>query len=401
MRYQRMMWSVAISIFGSLWLAAQATPPLHIKNSTLPPRGYARPPFHLKGPARSSPTGLSPAAIRNFYGFSQVANQGAGETIALVDAYDDPNIASDLNYFDSYYGLAPCNSSNGCFTKVYAAGKKPNSNSGWALEISLDVEWAHAIAPQAHILLVEAASNSFTNLLQAVQVAVSDGATSVSMSWGGGESSGETSYDANFNQAGVTFTASSGDSGSGVEYPAASGEVIGVGGTTITTNSNGSYLGETAWSGSGGGQSKYEPEPGYQSNLPIPYDSAGVRGVPDVAYDADPNTGVAVYDTVRYQGQAGWFQVGGTSAGSPQWAALFAIVNSERAAKGKSALSGTNYSVYDAAAGSSYAANFHDIINGSNGTCGTLCNAAAGYDYVTGLGSPNAPGIIAYLAGLP
>ncbi len=390
-----------LAFAGAAVMAQKAVPPFKVKQSTLPPKGYARPPFHLRGSAKSSPTGYGPPVIRNFYGFSQISNQGAGQAIALIDAYDDPNIASDLNTFDSYYGLAPCTTSNGCFTKIYAAGSKPKANSGWGLEISLDVEWAHAIAPQAKILLVEAASNSFTNLMTAVQVAVNDGATSVSMSFGGSEFSTEVSDDANFNQGGVTFTASSGDSGNGVEYPAASPYVVGIGGTTIITNSSGSYLGETAWSGSGGGQSKYEPEPAYQSNYPIPNDSAGMRGVPDAAYDGDPNTGLAVYDSFRYEGQSGWFQVGGTSAGSPQWAALFAIANSERVAAGKATLSSTDFDVYDAAAGSNYASDFHDITSGSNGTCGTLCTAAAGYDYVTGLGSPNAPRIVTFLAGLP
>jgi subtilase family serine protease len=353
-----------------------------------PPVGYARPPIHLKGTnATRGPSGMSPATARHAYGFDQITNQGTGQIIGIVDAYDDPNIEFDLGVFDSQFGLPACTIGNGCFKKVYAQGSRPSANAGWALEISLDVEWAHAIAPQAKIVLVEAASNSFTNLMQAVDVAVQNGASAVSMSFGGSEFSGETSNDLHFAVNGVTFTASSGDSGSGVEYPAASPDVVAVGGTTLNTGTGGSYLSETAWSGSGGGQSKMESEPSYQASYPIPNDPTGWRGVPDVAYDANPNTGFAVYDSVRYQGQSGWFQVGGTSAGAPQWAALFAIANSTRAGLGKSNLSSTNSAVYKIA-GANVSSNFHDITSGTNGSCGTLCTVITGYDYVTGLGSP-------------
>jgi subtilase family serine protease len=364
-----------------------------------PPAGYARPPIHLKGTnATKGPSGMSPSATRHAYGFDQITNQGTGQVIGIVDAYDDPNIESDLGVFNTTFNLPTCTSSNGCFKKVYAQGSKPNTNSGWSLEISLDVEWAHAIAPQAKIVLVEAASNSFTNLMQAVDVAVQNGASAVSMSFGGGEFSSEASFDTHFAVNGVTFTASSGDSGNGVEYPAASPDVVGVGGTTLTTGTGGSYISETAWSGSGGGQSTMESEPSYQASYPIPNDPSGWRGVPDAAYDANPNTGFGVYDSVRYQGQSGWFQVGGTSAGAPQWAALFAIANSMRAAAGKGALSSTNIAVYSVAT-ANLNSNFHDITSGTNGTCGALCTAVTGYDYVTGLGSPQANYIIPALAG--
>jgi subtilase family serine protease len=363
-----------------------------------PPIGYARPPIHVKGNATKAPTGLSPSQTRHAYGFDLITNQGAGQIIGIVDAYDDPNIESDLAVFDSQFGLPSCTTSNGCFQKIFAAGSQPNKNAGWALEISLDVEWSHAIAPQARIILVEAASNSFTNLMQAVDVAVQNGASVVSMSFGGSEFSGESSNDNHFAVNGVTFTASSGDSGHGVEYPAASPDVVAVGGTTLKTGTGGAYVSETAWNGSGGGQSSVEAEPLYQAQYPIPNDAAGVRGVPDVSYDADPNSGFSVYDTVRYQGQSGWFQVGGTSAGAPQWAALFAIVNSLRVAGNKATLSSTNTSVYSVVKSSG--SNVHDISSGTNGTCGTLCTATAGYDYLTGLGSPQANNIINALASL-
>jgi subtilase family serine protease len=357
-----------------------------------PPQGEARPPIHVKGNATKGPTGISPAQIRHFYGFDQITNQGAGQTIAIVDAYDDPNIESDLGVFSTQFGLPSCTTANACFKKTFASGSKPKTDPGWSLEISLDVEWAHAIAPQAKILLVEAASNSFANLIQAVDVAVKNGASVVSMSFGGSEFSSQTTYDPHFNVGGVTFTASSGDSGAGVEYPAASPYVVAVGGTSITlADSTGTYGSEKAWSGSGGGQSAQESEPLYQFNFGIA--SSGKRGVPDVAYDADPNTGFPVYDTVRYQGQAGWFQVGGTSAGAPQWAALIAIVNSMRAAS-KGALTGAPSPLYSTSASTStYSANFHDISIGSNGSC-SICSAGTGYDFVTGLGSPRAAALV-------
>lgn len=216
------------------------------------------------------------------------------------------------------------------------------------------------------------------------------------MSWGGGESSSETSSDSHFNVTGVSFTASSGDSGHGVIYPSASPYVIGVGGTTLPLDSSGNLTGsEAAWSGSGGGISAYESEPGYQSSYPIP-NTGGKRGVPDVSYDADPNTGVSVYDTTSYQGQSGWFVVGGTSAGAPQWAALIALVDQGRS----SSLPSNNLSSspeYNAAASVVYASNYRDITSGTNGTCGSLCTAATGYDFVTGLGSPLANSLVPYM----
>jgi subtilase family serine protease len=163
---------------------------------------------------------------------------------------------------------------------------------------------------------------------------------------------------------------------------------VAVGGTTIhTADSSGTYQSETAWSGSGGGQSAFEGEPSYQVNFGIA--SNNKRGVPDVAYGADPNTGFPVYDSVRYQGQAGWFQVGGTSAGAPQWAAVIAIANSMRAAATKGALTGAQSALYNAA----YSTSYHDITSGSNGSCG-ICSAVTGYDFVTGLGSPKALALV-------
>jgi subtilase family serine protease len=385
---------LSLVLFASLSLLGQARPafvhgPVF---PTRPPVGFARPPLQVSAVGTMTSGAVTPAQIRRFYGVSSLGNTGSGQTIGIVDAYDDPTVASDLNHFNGAFGLAPCTTSNGCFQKVYASGVKPSTNSGWALEISLDVQWAHVIAPHARILLVEASSNSLPALLQAVHVAVNHGASVVSMSWGGSEFSTEQSFDSNFAINGVTFVAASGDNGNGVDWPAASPDVIGVGGTSIKTDSAGDYLGETAWTGSGGGRSAIELEPSFQGNYPVP-NANGKRAVPDVAYSADPNSGFPVYDTTPYQGFTGWFQVGGTSAGAPQWSALFALTNSIRAGKGKGHLSHTDTMVYEAAK-ASYSTRFHDITTGSNGTCGWVCQAHTGFDFVSGLGSPRAAGIV-------
>ena len=375
------------------------------------PEGFARPPFHLKlgddlmPLATTGPAGLSPAAVRHFYGFDQISNTGYGQIIAIVAAYDDPNIASDLSTFSSNYRLTTCTTSNGCFKKIYASGVKPATDATWSLEIALDVEWAHAIAPSAKIYLVEAASNSVADLLTAVDVAVKNGANVVSMSFGGPEFLGETNNDFHFTPAKVTFVAAAGDNGYGAEYPAVSNYVLSVGGTTATLGSSNTYGSETAWSGSGGGRSAYEMMPSYQSGLPVP-NANGYRSVPDIAYDANPNSGFAIYDSVSYQGLSGWFQVGGTSAGTPQWAALAAIVNSMRVSAkklpmGAAATSTMNCLLYLLGQPSSYSTNYHDVTSGTNGTCGTLCTSVSGYDDVTGLGSPKANALINALVAQP
>ncbi len=314
--------------------------------------------------ASTSPTGLSPGTIKSVYNYSTSSTAGAGQTIAIVDAYDDPTAESDLATFSSQYELPACTTANGCFKKVDQNGGSsyPRKDAGWALEISLDVQWAHAIAPGAKILLVEASSNSFTNLLAAEDYAKMH-AGYVSNSWGGSEFSGESSYDSYFAQLGVSFFVSSGDSGLPAQYPSASPNVISVGGTTLNFSGS-SFLSETGWSGSGGGCSVYEAANGSQSTGQV--NCNGKRATPDVSLDADPASGVSVYDTTRYQGQSGWFRVGGTSASSPMWA-------------GRSAGAGvTVNSVY--VYGNSIT--YRDITSGNNGA-----NALDGYDLVTGLGS--------------
>jgi subtilase family serine protease len=354
------------------------------------------PTMAASAPSGPPTTAFNPVQIRHAYGFDLVSNQGAGQTIGIVDAYDDPKAEADLGVFDTQFGLPACTSANGCFRKVHSGAVLPASNSNWAMEMALDVEWAHAIAPKATIVLVETPSNSLTDLLNGAVVAVRNGASVVSMSWTASEWSSESSMDKNFVTNGVTYLAASGDAGTGVAYPAVSPDVIGVGGTSLTLNSSGTYENETAWSGSGGGLSVYEREPSFQSQFGIANDPRGYRGSPDVSYDGNPGTGYAVYDSVGISGYAGWFQVGGTSAGTPQWAALIAISNSLRVAARKSNLSSTDTTLYTLAK-TAINSDFHAVTQGTNGSCGTLCTAGAGYDYVTGLGTPQASKIIAAL----
>ncbi len=312
----------------------------------------------------------SPTQIRHAYGFDQVAWNGAGQTIAIVDAYDDPTVQADLQKFDHQWGLTDPKLT---VAKMTSGGRGPAYNSGWAMEIALDVEWAHAIAPGANILLVEAATASLGDLLSAVNYARNQiGVSVVSMSWGAGEFSGEGSFDSYFTtptgHSGETFVASSGDSGAPASWPSISSNVLAVGGTTLTLGAGGSYGGEKGWSGSGGGYSPYESEPSFQRG----FQSTGHRSNPDVSYDADPYSGFYVCDN------GGWYAVGGTSAGAPQWSALIAIANQGRAAAGRAPLSSALQAVYSLAG-----ADFHDVTTGSNGY-----KAGVGYDAVTGRGSP-------------
>ncbi len=351
----------------------------------------AHPPYHIKpNTSLLTPSGLSPAQITQAYGFSSIAHQGEGQVIAIIDAYDSPNAEADLAVFNTTFGLPDCTTANGCFQKIYASGSQPPVDLGWGVEMALDVQWAHAVAPKAKILLVEAADATFASLLKAVEVAVQNGAIAVSMSWGAGEFSGENQFDSIFNAPGVTYFASSGDSGSGVMYPAASPNVVAVGGTTLSIDASGNYAGETAWGGSGGGISGMEAEPPQQASFPIPNNPNKGRGVPDVAYNADPNSGVSIYDSA----EGGWLVVGGTSAGSPQWAGLIAVLQSAATNQ----VVNINTLLYTTAL-NYYSATFHDIVSGSNGSCGANCTAQTGYDYVTGLGSPKVPGLINAIAG--
>jgi hypothetical protein len=385
--------------------------PMFVAQASAHPDRGGSPPF----------TGFTPAQIRQAYGFgfdqlptvNGLPNDGAGQTIAIVDAYHAPNIFNDLNNFDGRYSIINGGSqtlrqqygeASTFLTQVDQTGgtNYPSANTGWAEEISLDVQWAHAIAPAAKILLVETNSAYISDLMIGVDYAATGDyamkygipkASAVSMSWGGGDFSGESTYDSHFNVPGVTFVASAGDSGGWVEWPAASPYVVGVGGTSLTL-SGGNYQSETAWSSSGGGISNNEAEPGYQTSFGIT-NTRNHRGTPDVAYDADPNTGVPVI----YNG--GVIVAGGTSAGAPQWAGLVALADQGRTLQSKSALSSnslTTSPVYTAATNTVanptlYSTNYHDITTGHAG----FYQAGARYDLITGLGSPIANALVPYL----
>jgi hypothetical protein len=354
------------------------------------PQGGATP-FGSPGP-----TGTTPAQIRQAYGFNQISADGSGTTIAIVDAFDDPNVAGDLQQFDAKFSLP-----DPTFTKMNENGGSslPASNGGWASEIALDVEWAHAIAPGASILLVEANSATFADLLTAVRTAAAQpNVVAVSMSWGGGEFFGENSFDSTFQtpagHTGVTFIAASGDSGAPAIYPAISPNVLGVGGTTLNLDATGNILSESAWSGSGGGLSAVEAQPSYQQGVVT--QSSTQRASPDVSYDADPNTGFPVYDSFNNGSAAPWSQFGGTSDAAPQWAGLIALADQERLAAGLTPLDGPSQTLPMLYGLSS--SDFHDITSGSSQGSPPE-SAGPGYDLATGRGSPVANLVVADLVG--
>ncbi|HEX8967194.1 MAG TPA: S53 family peptidase [Chloroflexota bacterium] len=323
-----------------------------------------------KPSATGQPSGYGPADLRSAYQLPSTS-AGAGQTVAVVDAYDDPNAESDLGVYRAQYGMSSCTTANGCFRKVnqYGQSSYPRPSGSWAEEISLDLDMVSAVCPNCKILLVEARSSSLADLGTAVNTAVSLGATEVSNSYGGSEFSSETSYESYYNHPGVAVTVSSGDSGYGVEFPAASRYVTAVGGTSLRTASTSRGWSETVWSGSGSGCSAYVGKPAWQSDA-----GCARRTVADVAAVADPNTGVAVYDTYH---QGGWLVFGGTSVASPIVASVYA-------------LAGNAATVTSGSYPYSHAAGLFDVVSGSNGTCGSyLCTGGPGYDGPTGLGTPD------------
>ena len=326
-------------------------------------------------PNASSPQGLNPSDLQSAYKLPS-ASAGSGQTVAIVDAYNDPNAESDLAVYRSRFGLPACTTANGCFKKVNQSGgtSYPRADTGWAEEISLDLDMVSAICPKCHILLVEATSPTFANLGTAVNTAVRLGANTVSNSYGGSESSGETSYASYYNHPGHIITASSGDNGYGVEVPAAYNTVVAVGGTSLSRSSNSRGWSETAWNGAGSGCSAYISKPSWQKDS-----GCSRRTVADVSAIADPNTGVSVYDT--YGNVGGWLVFGGTSVSSPIIASVYA-------------LAGNASSVNAASSLYSHTGNLFDVTSGSNGSCGGsyLCTARSGYDGPTGLGTPNGTG---------
>ncbi len=314
--------------------------------------------------------GYTPCDLRSAYA---LPSGGAGQTVAIVDAYDDPNAEADLAVYRAAYGLPACTTANGCFRKISQTGgtKYPTANAGWADEISLDVDMVSAVCPTCHIRLVEASSNSVTNLLAAENEAAL-GASAISNSWTAGEFSTESSYDSYFHH-GIPITASSGDSGYGVAWPASSPYVTAVGGTSLVAATNARGWSETAWTGAGSGCSAYE------AKLPVQTDTGCTnRTVADVSAVADPNTGVATYDSYH---ETGWLVFGGTSVAAPIVASVYA-------------LAGNGSTVATPSYAYSHSDSLFDVTSGSNGACAGsyLCTALGGYDGPTGLGSPNGTG---------
>ena len=328
-----------------------------------------KPPIHVYKSTGAKPLGVTPTDIKSLY---HLPLRGGHGTIAIIGAYKDESIEQDLADFDTQFSLPPCTVSNGC-VENHLMSSGMQSDTGWTLETTLDVEWAHAIAPDAHILLVSATTPSGANFLNALDyVALRTDVVAVSMSWGGQEFPEETSLDSHFvSKSHAVYFASSGDTGTGASWPAASPNVVAVGGTTIVFDRAQKPRGEIAWSGSGGGISLYEHAPSYQIGYSIPK-SNGMRAIPDVAYDADPHTGFPIV-------HAGvWRTVGGTSAGAPQWAAIAALgsgASNMHFYKDKSLITNGKY--------------ITDITSGTNGSCGFFCTARKRYDYVTGLGTPH------------
>ena len=333
------------------------------------------------GVSADQPHGLAPADIRSAYGLA--GNDGRHRTVAIVDAYDNPNAEADLATYRSQYGLAPCTTANGCFHKVNqhgAVAPLPDPDPGWGLEISLDLDAVSAACPDCHILLVEANSSSIADLLPGVLAASALHADAISNSYGSlGEYSGEQTLEDYFRALRTPTLFATGDYGygngailiGGISYPAASQYVIAVGGTSLTADSSRRGWTESAWAGATSGCSAYIRKPHWQQDK-----LCDMRTDADVSAVADPATGLAVYDTF---GWGGWLQVGGTSLATPIVASIYAMADhpaDPRYAEG----------LYRNRAA------LHDVVGGSNGNncSGTyLCNAVAGFDGPTGLGTPD------------
>jgi subtilase family serine protease len=326
--------------------------------------------------AAVAPSGLAPSDLQSAYKLPS-STAGSGQTVAIVDAYDDPTAEADLGVYRSQYGLSACTTANGCFKKVDQNGgtSYPRTDGGWAEEISLDLDMVSATCPNCKIVLVEAKSSTFANLGTAENTAAKL-ANVVSNSYGGSDAS-DSSYGSYYNHPGVAITVSSGDSGYGVEYPASSHYVTAVGGTSLTKASNTRGWTESTWSGAGSGCSTYNTALSGQSGVGT---GCAKRAVADVSAVADPSTGVAVYDSTAYQGQSGWMVFGGTSVAAPVVAGVYGLA-------GNASSVDNNYPY-------SHSGSLFDVTSGSNGSCPTSqwCNARTGWDGPTGLGTPNGTG---------
>ena len=318
-------------------------------------------------------SGYTPCDLQSAYALPS-SSAGGAETVAIVDAFDDPKAESDLATYRAAYGLPSCTTANGCFRKINQTGgtSYPAPNTGWAEEISLDLDMVSAVCPNCRILLVEATSNTIGNLLSAENTAAALGANVISNSWGASEFSAQSLYDSYF-QHGIPITASTGDSGYGVSWPAASPYVTAVGGTSLYGANNARGWSETAWSGAGSGCSAFVPKPSWQTDS-----GCARRAVADVSAVADPSTGVAAYDSYD---EPGWMVFGGTSVAAPVIASTYA-------------LAGNAASVSTPGYAYAHAGALFDVTAGSNGNCGGtyLCTAVPGYDGPTGLGTPNGTG---------
>jgi subtilase family serine protease len=417
--------SVTLAVAALLAPTTNAEPSSHDQFAS---EGQARTAVHVNPKSiqagvttQPSASWFTPAQIRSAYGFDLLPSSitGAGQTIAIIDMYGD--LYTSTNYttnhgrvtmtiktndatlpdwtnFCDYFSLPTSG-----LTVVYPQGQgsvPPDTSTGnWAVEVALDTQWAHAIAPGANILLVVATDNTWANVVAAVDYAVNARANVVSMSWGYDEWPAELYWDALFNHPGVTFVACSGDnfqgtpSGAAQWWPAASPYVLGVGGTQLT-NSDGVWS-ETAWSLSCGGISPYETMPAFQAGWQQ-FPTGNMRTVPDVSYVASSAPGVATY----ISSWGGWNSIWGTSVGAPQWAALVALANSARAS---GTVQASDIALYSFAAASTTppsitATYFNDITSGANGSAPDEA-AVPGFDFVTGLGSPVAQNLVPGLAG--
>ncbi len=373
----------------------------------------------------------SPSQIRAAYGLpalpaagsslsaSLAASLGAGQTIYIVDAMHDPNAGAELAAFNQKFALptcatkaiasgaslplAPANASACEFSVVYntnagaLSANAPAFDAGWATEIALDVQWAHATAPLARIVLIEAASASLDSLVGAIKLANAMGPGVVSMSFGSDEGSWTASTDAAFGAPNMSYLAATGDNGASVQWPAVSPKVLAVGGTSLNYSGTGSRS-ETGWSGTGGGTSAYTATPSYQNNTVPGLGNVAHRTVADVAFNADPSTGQYVAVLSPGSSAVSWVSVGGTSLSTPQWAGILAVANATRALTGKAALGTPHALLYGqiASVPGKYASNFADITQGSDGSCAS-CSAKAGYDQLSGLGTPNVASLLGAL----
>jgi subtilase family serine protease len=332
--------------------------------------------------AAALPAGYGPADLSAAYGLGPVRGNGAGRTIAIVDAFDNPRAEADLAVYRRTFGLPACTTANGCFRKVNqrgAASPLPPGDPGWGVEIALDLQAASAACPRCSLLLVEGDDPQVANLAAAVDTAVRLHATVVSNSYGLDEWGGMRAYQASYNHPGVAITVSSGDFGfTAAQFPAVLRTVVAVGGTTLTRTTGGRGWTESAWSGSGSGCSAWVAKPGWQKDR-----NCQMRTTADVSAVADPDTGLAVYDTYGLGPDNGWIVVGGTSASAPFLAGVIAL----GPAPGRYATAQRFYN---------RPATLRDVVGGSNGFCGGdyLCTGLRGYDAPTGLGTPKGVGSV-------